>query len=228
MLNGIYDLDDEPNAPLYSRDDLCGMSDLTPEERGIGVVVRLLRDITSWAITGKFESNDVDPFASIEEWLDLMQNRILSIDKESEDSMLLPISSELIVPYWNYFHWVYTTFDGLQLILVTFEEVKDLYKPTDRLMNTTFLETKSRFDEKNRNLMDNLQRTAVKLRIPLNQRQAVKELIKASVGWDEDSEDPVGHELRHAIDRDLIENFATRMLSSWRIGLDSMRTLVEE
>ena len=220
-------MEDEASTLLHRQNHLPEMSDLTNEEREIGALANLLTSIVCCATASTFESQQ-ELLAFVERWLDEIQDRISSISEDLTNAVLLPVSPELKVPHWNYYHWAYITFDGLHLIQDAFKEVEALYKPKDKTRTLWFRETRSKFDEKGKKLLGSLQQVAVKLRIPLEQRGAVRELRKASLGRKEDLEDSVGHELRRAVDNDLVEQLAKRMLSSWKIGLDGVRKFFDE
>ena len=224
----VYQIYDEESGLLDDAIFLHEMPDLTNQECDLGNLAHALTCIICDAAADKLHNLDGNRFAWIEWWLNHEQ-RLFSSVLGDRRNFSLPIAQGFNAPDWYYYHWTYITLDGLQMIRLTFQMAETIYEPKVRSRLAWFQGIKQKIDQKRLDLFDSLQRAIKKIRIPLEQRESVKELIRAGIGCEEDTEDAVGQELRLSpTSRDLMEHLAVRMLASWRVGLDNARKLLDK
>ena len=228
MLTGVYHIMDKENDLHHDHQFSPEMSDLTTDECALGFLAKLLTYVLCAAYADKLHSIDTKYFTQIEAWMDCQKHWLLNLPGKP-GSHLLPIAQELNAPNWCFYHKIYTAFDGLRLIGLTLDEVVVLYEPEDRSRVAWFQELKKGIEKKRMDLCEGLQRATKTIRIPLEQSESVRQLLRAGIGCEEDTEDLVGQELRQLPDnRDLMEALALRMLASWGIGLDNVHNLFDK
>lgn len=133
---------------------------------------------------------------------------------------LLPLTSDLEVPDWQFFHAMFVLLDICRLMSWTVENVAQKNRIA-RKVEQKWIDTKAAWCRaRTKEIYSHLHRTASKLQAQLDRPETVKTLTDVCFGNFKDNE--IGEELQKLIDRSKMEAWSKEVIGSWKDGLDGV------
>lgn len=156
-------------------------------------------------------------FKSIETWL---FNASMSF--EHQIGNMFPLSADLRIPTWHYFHEIHVLLDVCHFIHATLDLIDSNIRNLDFIDQKFMAASATRIRELIVTCFSNAHHSASRIQIRLKQGSAASEIIKAGLGRPGDTEYSVGVELRKLMDRPWMENFGATLRESWVEALNGV------
>ena len=133
---------------------------------------------------------------------------------------LFPLTLDLEVPDWQFFHAVFVLLDICRLMSWTVETVAHKNRVA-RKVEQKWIDTKAAWCRaRTKEIYSHLHRTASKLQAQLDQPKTVKELTDVCLAYSEDDE--IGEEFQKLINRSRMEEWSKELIGSWKDALDGV------
>ncbi len=145
-----------------------------------------------------------------------------SMSFEDHIGNMFPLSADLRIPTWHYFHEIHVLLDVCHFINAILDLISSNTHNLDFIDQKFLVASSTRIRELVATCFTNAYHSASRIQIRLKQESAASEVVKAGLGRPGDTEDSIGVELRKLMDRSWMENFGATLRESWVEALNGI------
>lgn len=154
---------------------------------------------------------------TIEEWL-----FDATMSFEAHIGNMFPLSADLRIPTWHYFHEIHVLLDVCHFINAILDLISSNTHNLDFIDQKFLVASSTSIRELVATCFTNAYHSASRIQIRLKQESAASEVVKAGLGRPGDTEDSIGVELRKLMDRPWMENLGATLRESWVEALNGI------
>ncbi len=154
---------------------------------------------------------------NIESWLSFA-----SMSFESQRGNMFPLTTDLRIPTWHFFHEIHVLLDVCYFTHATLDLIDSNIAYLDFIDRRFLTESSNHIRKVIAKCFANAHQSASKIQGRLKQGSAASEVIEAGIGQAGDTEDSVGTELRKLVDASWMEKLGATLRESWVEALNGV------